>query len=722
METSPSTGPGPFLTVDEEGIGWLTFDDPSRSMNVLTEEVMRGLTAALEEAAGAGAEGDLRVLVLHSGKERGFVAGADVTAIEAVQDPEEAEQASRFGQAVFQQIERLPVPTVAAIHGICLGGGTEMALACTWRVASDAEETRIGLPEVQLGILPAWGGTTRLPRLVGLRPALDMLLTGRRVSGRRARRIGLVDEILPAPTFQEEVRRFAREVAGGRARTPRKRPLPDRLLEATLPGRRLVLAAARRSVLRETRGHYPAPLKILEVVRRSWSRPLEQALDLEARAGGALIASSVCKNLIHVFNLREEARKGRGVEAPVEPRPVARIGVVGAGVMGGGIAQLAAYHGIEARLRDIRHDAVARGLRHAREVFDRAVQRRKLTRREAARRMELVSGGLGYEGFGRVDLVVEAVVERMEVKEQVLAEVEERVRDDCILTTNTSTLSVTEMARVLKRPGNFCGMHFFNPVHRMPLVEVVRGEGSSDTAVATVYALALALGKVPVVVQDGPGFLVNRILAPYLNEAGHLLQEGLSVEAVDGAGLDFGMPMGPLRLIDEIGIDVMRHAGDTLHAAFGERMAPAPPLLALGESGRLGRKGKLGFYRYEGRGSPKVDPGVYAVLGLPVPPRRAAPDPRAVRARLLLAMLNEAVRALEDAIVRRAAEVDLAMVMGTGFPPFRGGLLRHADRLHPRSLLDRLQEHEERYGARFAPPPLLRDLAAQGRGFYEAFP
>jgi 3-hydroxyacyl-CoA dehydrogenase/enoyl-CoA hydratase/3-hydroxybutyryl-CoA epimerase len=404
---------------------------------------------------------------------------------------------------------------------------------------------------------------------------------------------------------------------------------------------------------------------------------------------------------------------------------VERIGVLGAGVMGGGIAQLAADRGVEAYMKDIRHEAVGAGLRHARDLFDRAVERRKLSRREADRAMERISGGLEYHGLGNASLVVEAVIERMDVKRQVLAETERHVDPACVIATNTSSLSVASMAEALERPDRFCGMHFFNPVHRMPLVEVVRGPETSDETIATVYGFAVALGKVPVVVGDGPGFLVNRILGPYLNEGGFLMGAGVTIERIDAVARDFGMPMGPLRLIDEVGIDVSRHAGAALHEALGDRLEPSPVLTRVGQTDRLGKKGGRGFYRYERGKASGVDETIYAALELPEPGRSAGPesDEMELRRRLMLPMINEAARILDEGVARCAADVDLAMIMGTGFPPFRGGLLRFADAMHPRGVVDRLRELERAHGPRFAPAPVLERMAAEDRGgFYEAFP
>jgi 3-hydroxyacyl-CoA dehydrogenase/enoyl-CoA hydratase/3-hydroxybutyryl-CoA epimerase len=718
----PQTGKNPSLQIDEHGIAWVIFDDPTRKLNVLDERVMQGLSDLLEELAGLAGAGLARSVVF-AGKPDSFIAGADVDAIVEIESAAEGERASRLGQAIFFELENLPLPSVAAIHGVCLGGGTELALSCRFRVASDSPRTKIGLPEVQLGIVPAWGGTSRLPRLVGLQNALDLLLTGNSISASKAHRIGLVSEVLPEALFEQKLRDFAlRTVEMPRGASRKKRKLFRRLVEDTPPGRKAILAAARRRVQARTGGHYPAPLRILDVLGEGLGRSLEKSFDAEAHALGELITSPVSKNLIHVFHLREGARKRPEGAAGAQPRAVEQVGVLGAGVMGGGIAQLAAYNGIRVRMKDIRHDAIANGLQHAKKLFDEAVEKRRLQPREAEQRMELISGGLEYHGFPSMDLVVEAVVEKMEVKRAVLREVEQAVRPDCILATNTSSLSVDQMADGLERPERFCGMHFFNPVHRMPLVEVVRGARTDDQTLATVHQLAVRLGKVPVVVRDGPGFVVNRILGPYLNEAAWLLADGATIEEIDGAAKAFGMPMGPLRLIDEIGIDIARHAGESLFQAFGERMAPAPGFAALGKTERLGRKNGKGFYEYRSDDEdPEVDEKVYADLGLVQPKQGAGPAEREIRSRLMLSMANEGARVLGDRIVTRAGDLDLAMVMGTGFPPFRGGPLRFADSLVPKTVVQRLEALRARYGARFEPAPLLEELARKDRTFYDAF-
>jgi len=726
LDTPSDPAPaGPFLDDLGDGIAALRFDDPERSANVLSRDVMRGLDARLGEVESGIREGKIRALLIHSGKADSFIVGADISSIGAISSVEEAEDAIRQGQQVYARLAALPIPTLAAVHGVCVGGGVEMALACRYRVASDHRKTRMGLPEVQLGFLPAWGGTTRLPRLLSLGDALDLLLTGRQVDGRRARRMGLVDTVPPSPVFLDAATDFLRARMEGTPLPKAQRPFGTRLLEGTPLGRRTVLRLARRSVLERTGGHYPAPLRILEVVRASLGAPVDEALRVEARAGAELLLTPESKNLLHVFHLREGARKGEGIPSSGAARPVQRVGIVGAGVMGGGIAHLMADQGIEVRIRDLRSEAVGSALKHAQALFSKGVERRRLSRREAAARLERIAGGVDYGGFGPLDLVVEAVVEKMEVKQAVLREIEAHVGEGCVIATNTSTLSLDAMASALTHPERFVGMHFFNPVDRMPLVEVIRGSRSSEEAVSSVYHLAVRTGKTPVLVRDGPGFLVNRILGPYLNEAGHLLSEGIPIEAIDAAAEAFGMPMGPLRLVDEVGLDVARHAGDVLHAAFGDRMAAASPLVTLAGSGLLGKKGGAGFYRYEKGKVAGVNPAVAELLSrhTSVEPRTSgdAPSgtPHAIQARLILSMVNEAARVLEDGIVNGAGAVDLGMIMGTGFPPFRGGLLRYADTLGAAAVVEQLDGLVRSCGERFLPAPSLADMARQGRTFYD---
>ncbi|MGK7313343.1 MAG: 3-hydroxyacyl-CoA dehydrogenase NAD-binding domain-containing protein [Candidatus Longimicrobiales bacterium M2_2A_002] len=717
-QTSTTAQAALTLEIESDGVAWIVFDNPEKKVNILSTPIMERLDGLLGEVEEAAAAGRARALIVRSGKDGTFIAGADVGEIEGITDPSEGEAKAAQGQAVFQRLHALEIPTVAAVDGRCLGGGTELILACDVRIASDRDDTEIGLPEIKLGILPGFGGTTRLPRLVGLPAALDIILAGKSVSPRKASKIGVIHERMHQGALYDRAEEIARELADGGSPPSRTKPgLAQRLAEATPAGRAVIFRQARKQVMKNTKGKYPAPLKALEVMKESAGTSLEEALAIEARALGALIVTDESKNLIHVYHLMEGARKG-GPDA--EPRAVKRVGVLGAGVMGGGIAQLLAYRDFQVRLKDIEKEALSEGLQHARSMFDKLVSKHKLDRREADRYMDVISPSLDYSGFGTVGLVIEAVVERMDVKKSVLKEMEAEVGDDAVLTSNTSSLSITEMASGLERPENFAGMHFFNPVHKMPLVEVIRGEKTSDEAAATVFDVAVELGKKPVLVNDGPGFLVNRILTPYLNEAGFLLGAGASIAEVDEALKDFGMPMGPFRLLDEVGLDIARHAGQTMEDAYPDRMASAPALVKLGdESDRLGKKNESGFYVYEDGKEQHPDPTIYDELGSVIGDARTSLPQREVVDRCVLPMINEAARILDEGIARSPGDVDLAMITGTGFPPFRGGLLRYADSLGVRTLVAKLESFEREFGARYAPAELLLRKADAGEGFYD---
>ncbi len=703
------------LKVEDDGLATLTFDLPGEKVNKFSTDVLAELADVLVRLTR---EARIRGLLIRSGKPDIFIAGADVKEFTQVR-PEDVRPGVERVQSLFEQLANLPYPTVAAIGGACLGGGTELALACDYRLMSDSKKAQIGLPEVRLGIFPAWGGCTRLPKVVGLAAALELILTGKTLDARRARRIGLADEAVPASIFEAWARRFAREKLGGARPSRRRGPkeLSARALEGTPFGRRLIFAKAREGVLKQTGGHYPAPLEALEVVEEGFGKPVAVGLASEARHIGLIFGGDVQRNLLAIFFLTEEVKKETGVADPaVRPLSVSRVGVLGAGVMGGGIAQLGADKGLPARMKDVDPKALAHGFATAASVWREALKKKRLTAREMARKMDLLSGTLDYSGFSRCEVTIEAVVEKLTVKRAVLEEWEAAVPRTAIFASNTSTLPITEIAVGALEPGRVVGMHFFNPVHRMPLVEVIRGERTSDETVATVFGLAKTLGKTPVVVKDAPGFLVNRILAPYLSEAVRLVSEGCRIEDVDAAMTRFGMPVGPLALLDDVGLDVAARAGEVLQAAFPERLRMGGED-ALAAAGRLGRKNGKGFYAYDGgkRGQPA--PEAYAALR--VSPRDRSPLPaEVIESRLVLPMINEAAFCLEDGIVREPAKLDLAMIFGTGFPPFRGGLLRYADALGADRVFTRLDDLSERLGPRFAPAETLRSLANARKGFY----
>jgi 3-hydroxyacyl-CoA dehydrogenase/enoyl-CoA hydratase/3-hydroxybutyryl-CoA epimerase len=700
------------LEVGADRLATLTFDSPDRKVNVFTRAAFQELEETIQEI---GARRDVGCLILLSGKPGSFIAGADVDEIARVTDPAEAEAGSRAGHRLFAAWEALPFPTVAAVRGVCLGGGLEIALASTYRVASDRPDTRLGLPEVRLGILPGWGGSTRLPRQIGIAAALDLILTGKTVAGRRALKLGLVDALLPDARFLDEVRDFALARRDRPRRDKGGLDLKEILLERNPLGRKILFDQARKKTLEQTRGHYPAPLRAIEVVRVGIEDGPAAGFAAEARAVAELATSRIAKSLLHVFRLTEDAKKETGLPGG-EPRPVAAAAVLGAGVMGGGIAQLiAAEADLPVRMKDVREEALASGMQHAAALFDKQVRRRRLSPPEARRKLALIRPTLDYSGFGRADLVIEAVVENLAVKQRVFAETAQHAAAAAVLASNTSSLSVAAIGARTPHRGRVVGMHFFNPVHRMPLVEVIAPEGSDAAAVNTVFAFTRRLGKTPVLVKDSPGFLVNRLLMFYSTEALWLLDEGYRIEDLDRAMVDWGMPLGPMALTDEVGIDVATKVAHILCDAFGDRL-PLPGWLdRVPESGRLGTKNGKGFYRYEAGKRQGPDPAVYGLLG--IHPEVENPDPAAIADRMVLPMVNEAARCLAEGVVRSAADLDLALIFGTGFPPFRGGLCRWADQHGLAQIVAALERLESTVGDRFAPADALRATAAAG-GFY----
>ena len=739
-KTLSMEGPGVLLETRRDGVAFLIFDRPHDKVNLLTAPVVAVLEILVDQAAH---DKNIRGMVLISAKPASFIAGADVAEIRALRSVQDAENASRKGQRLFDAIERLPFPVVAAINGTCLGGGTELVLACHFRVVADDPRVEIGLPEVRLGIMPGWGGTQRLPRLVGLGAGLDMILTGRSVDARRALRIGLADEMAPPELLLEAAEKLVLDAAEGR-RAPRRR-LGDSPLARLNPVRLARLAVASQIARRGLRArvnetHYPAPYRALEAVAHGMRGGLPEGLVREAELLGPLAVSRTCRNLVSIFLMGRAATRDPGVDDPaVRPREIRAAAVIGAGVMGGGIAHALVRAGIPVRLKDIDPQALSRGLRHAAELYRSDVKRGRLSRRECDQKLALIQPTLDYSGLRRADIVIEAVVESMAVKHTVLREVEAAVPEGFLFASNTSSLPIDAIGREARRPGDVVGLHFFNPVHKMPLVEVIRGPRTSPEAIATAVALAKRIGKTPVVVGDAPGFLVNRILMAYLGEALVMLEEGARVDEVDRVMLDFGMPMGPLALLDQIGIDVANHVAGVLAEAFRDRAPRSTALQILKDKGWLGRKSGRGFYlhpdgpdesgtgpdggepqrrpRRRSEGPPReVNEAAYALISAR---SREHVDSGPTETRLVLPMINEAARCLESGIVANAAHVDLAMVLGTGFPPFRGGLLRHADALGLTSVVQGLEALAGRHGPRFLASRLLLEMAREGRSFFE---
>ncbi|MFM1904085.1 MAG: hypothetical protein RLZZ440_1985 [Planctomycetota bacterium] len=701
----------------EDGLVVLQFLVPDRRHNVLTRQVLADLATALDALAVGPAP---RGVILESGRRGSFFAGADLDRLEALGSLSrgEVESLCAAGKGLFSRLSAA-WPTVAVIDGSCLGGGLELALACDLRVATTERHTQLGLPEVKLGLLPGWGGTVRLARLIGPGPAVELAASGESVDGPTAERMGLVDACVPPEVARDTARRLLAIYAGSDF-VPRRRARLAGGVELDPVEREFLEATATAVMLGRTGGRYPAPPAILETILTGSAEPASAAERLESAAFADLAATPVAASLLRVFRLGERNRRdqgvGRGDEPAAPPRQLAAAAVVGAGIMGGGIAASHLRAGFDVAVIDVDAAALARSVP---AILDEAAWNRVLKRTEPEAALALAGRlrtATALAALAGTDLVIESVLERTDLKQQVLAEIERAVGPETIIATNTSTNPIAKLAEPLADPSRFCGMHFFNPVRRMTLVEVIRGPATSDAAVAAVVAHAKRLGKCPVVVKDSPGFLVNRVLMPYLHEAVEMVREGIAPERIDRVSRAFGMPMGPIELYDMIGLDTAFYAGLVMSAAYGDRIDASPVIPALVKAKRLGRKTGSGFYDYAGTG-PKarvVDtgPGAATVLArYPLPPRESSD--RTIADRLFLPMLLEALRVLDEGIVRDGRDIDLAVIHALGFPAFRGGLLAWGDSLGAAEIVRRLEPLAD-LGVRMHPVPRLLELARSG--------
>lgn len=688
----------------------LTFDRPDSVANIFDEATFAELNAHLDFLDSREAH-EIRGVIFCSAKPKIFLAGADLIGFTKDPSMEKLERLIETGQQTFRRITMLPVPSVAAIHGLALGGGCEITLACDYRVASTSRETKIGLPEVQIGILPGWGGSTILPRLIGLPRALEVILGNKQLAAVPALKAGLVDAVGP--------RESLRELAEKQVIRGKRGSLPRQLMNLP-PAAAFIARQARANVLAKTGGHYPAPLKALEVVIAALRGTAEQGFALEKKAFAELATGDVARHLIGIFLLQERSKKTRlpaDLVAPAEaPRKIERVAVVGAGVMGAGIAQWLAARGTSVLLKDIAAEPLAIGMQSIRKLFRDGVQRRRFTGTEARAALDRIVPVAGDVPLRRVDLVIEAAVERLDLKQKIFRGLEAATAADVALATNTSALSIDAIAGALPDPSRVVGIHFFNPVHRMQLVEIVRGDRTSALALETALRFVKGIGKLPVIVRDRPGFLVNRILTPYLSEAGRLFQEGYAVADIDNALERFGMPMGPLRLIDEVGLDVGRHVATDLAARLTTPQGrPVPAMDEMIARKWFGKKSGQGFYVHAGKGKPTLNVDVERLPG--VAARRPA-DAKLFLDRLILPMINEAARVLEENVVEAPEDVDFGMIMGSGWAPFRGGPLRYADSLGAAKIVADLESLAGRFGESFRPSARLQSMAAGGRRFY----
>lgn len=674
-----------------DGVVTLTFDRAGSSANLFDTATLRELDTHLAAIEAIPA---LRGVVLLSAKHSVFIAGADLKEVSSFAEAGMTDFIV-LGQEVFSRLARMKAPTVAAIHGACVGGGYEVALACRYRVASDHRSTKIGLPETRLGIIPAWGGSTRLPRLIGVGKALDIILGGKTPDARKAKKLGMVDEVVPREHLHEAA---LRHIAGAQPAHAAGgvRVALESLIAPRIAGRKMRAA---------TRGHYPALEAALRVVSKARCSSTGDSLRREREAIASLAPGPECRNLMRLFFLTEKAKKSpAGDSGP----GIASVAVIGAGVMGSGIAQWCASKGLHVLLRDIDAGKVAAGMARIRKLV---AGNRSFSPVEARDIIDRVTPSATPVPLSPYPLVIEAAVERMDLKKRVFADLETYAGADTLLATNTSALSITEIGAALKHPARLVGIHFFNPVHRMALVEVVAGKDTSPEAIAAAAAFVRKIGKLPVIVKDSPGFVVNRILMPYLIEAARFFDQGADPREIDEAMLDFGMPMGPLRLIDEVGLDVAEDVAATLAGAFGERLSPPASLAGMLKAGLTGRKVGKGFYVYSGKGEPSPNA---AALKFRSGNADAGLTREDMRKRMASLMVNEAARCLEEGVAGSADDIDFAMVMGTGFAPFKGGPLRYADARGLRTLAEEMRIR----GGRYAPCALLARLADKGGRFH----
>ncbi len=682
------------LTFSEDRkVATITLGGAEERAITLTPVRLTSFIEALQEVKGSGVTG----LVIRAPSIDSFCVGADISLIQSVTEVERGAALAAEGQGAYDLLEDLPFITVAAIGGPCVGGGCEMVLACTYRIMTDAPSSAIGLPETKLGILPGFGGTYRMPRVVGLPKALDIILAGKTLKAQQAYKASLVDEVVSSDTL------FARaeEIARGQKPPKRKKVrLMDRILSSNPVGRSIVKKQAKRALLKQTKGFYPAPVSALDVTVEGLGRNRENSLAVEAEALGKLIITPESKALVHLFFLTEAA-KGLGKAARKEISDLHAL-VIGAGTMGAGIAGSLAKSNHQVIVKDTSDASLQRGKDHTTKELGKLRHLSSFERAAILNRIDWLQ--FASPTMNRVGVVIEAVFEDMNLKKQIFADIAGRVHPDSILASNTSSLSVTEMASAVPNPERFIGMHFFNPVEKMPLVEIIRGERTSEGTIAKVAALTTEIGKFPIVVRDVPGFLINRILIPYLNEAVYLMMEGFSIEEIDRAALAFGMPMGPVRLLDEVGLDVAAHVSKIMVNGYGERMAVpdfAEKLVALD---RKGRKNGAGFYTYQGKESTPWG-GLAQALDLPSKPKKHLSQQQ-IADRLILHLVNEAMKCLNEGVAgddRELAkkQIDLGTVMGIGFPPFRGGVIYHAEREGLDSIRERLVALEGEYGVRY---------------------
>ena len=692
------------LTDDNYAIIYINIE--GESQNTLKVEFNNKFNEILKQV---DAISNLNAVIITSDKKDSFIAGADITMLKAADTEEAAFSISQLGQQLFTQLENRSEPVIAAIDGACLGGGLELALACHGRVCTDNTSTRLGLPEVQLGLLPGGGGTQRLPRLIGIANALDLMLTGKMLSARRAMKTGLVDEVVASANLIKAAKRLARTLKSQTNDSTAKKwsisRIKNWLLEENRWGRELLFSQARKRLQAKTGGHYPAPEYIVDAVEIGIERGLDKGYKAESELFAKLVVSAVAKELINIFFATTEMKKQAQQLTLTPIEPFTKIGILGAGLMGAGIAFTSIDKAkVPVRLKDRDDKSVLSGLRHIYQLFARRLNRKSISKIDMSDKLSLITATTDYSGFDNCDLVIEAVYENLELKQSMLTEIE-KINKNAVFASNTSSIPITEIAQVSKNPQNVIGLHYFSPVEKMPLLEVIKTAETSQQTIARSVKFGYQQGKTVIVVNDGPGFYTSRILAPYMNEAGFLLSEGVAIDAIDGALKQFGFPVGPFNLLDEVGIDVGTKIAPVLVNAFGKRLSPPDNFTKLAQLGRLGRKNKKGFYLYNGKSKQKqVDETIYTDLGITP---NTQMESEQIAERCVLQMLNEAALCLQEKIIENPRDGDIGAIFGLGFPPFTGGPFRYMDASGLVTIVEKLRQYETTLGKRFKPAAIL---------------
>ncbi len=694
----------------------LSFGHEAKSVNTLGEGPLRELNDILDEVAE---NSDIKGLVIQSSK-KDFIVGADINEIANFKSAEETRDGSLKMQEILNKLENLSIPTVAAINGQCLGGGLELALACTWRVVD--ENAKLGFPEIQLGLIPGAGGTQRTPRLIGLQASLDLILTGKRLNGKKAVKIGLADDVV----HPKQLREVALEYATKKRHDAKKGLLPKNLgkelprwaTESNALGRRVVEKKAREMVEKNTKGFYPAPFKALTAVFDGFEKKLQKGLELEAKLFGELSQSKESQSLIHLFHATTQIKKNPYDEAWKERfngQKAKLAGIIGSGFMGAGIATVLADKDVLVRLSDPSKESTQRLFKNALKYFEKKAKRGRIKPFQIDQKLAYMSPGTNTDGFASADIVIEAVFEDVELKQKILADIEAKDAENLVFASNTSALPISDIAAKAKHPERVLGMHFFSPVEKMPLLEIVKTDKTADWAIGRAFEVGQTMGKQIIVVKDSPGFYTTRALAFFLAEAALILESGAKIEFIDQSLTDFGFPVGPITLMDEVGIDVGAHVLETMQKAFHDRVQVPDGLEKIKDSGRLGRKNGKGFYTYQDGNKGSPDESIYSMMG---DQEAANLSEDEIVDRCVLVFVNESARCLEEGILASAYDGDVGAVFGLGFPPFWGGPFKYVDHIGVNTIVERLNGLADKYGKRFQPCDLLVKQASEGKRFF----